>query len=370
MNIDKFIETVSYEERQCNDIDLHNVIDLCEKQAQSIESVLKQVVTGTRITGKALDKFTPPQLKSLLSTLFDELQKSKERFEWIYNGKILTAVDLMDSLPGEVFRPIIEHLKSSVRLDDRFDKVNSFIDNAGPSLDRLLNIEQSCNELKNQVSMLSDLKNALEPSTNPLPELTQHHMSQMKELENIRSVISNSPPPPPPIIDWSHIKFPPLPKVPQQTTTIRNEVRLSQDVQMRKRNVILRGLTLPADQPNDPLSAGKSFLKHCGIEDYQHFQKDLESAFFLNKTDGKCTIRMVFNNHWTVDHILESAYKLKTGSELYCRVYLAKDRTEEEMKEHREPVSELKLRIRDQPTTRWAIQNGQIVNKGHFTRPT
>ena len=346
------------------------MIDLCEKQAQSIESVLKQVVTGTRITGKALDKFTPPQLKSLLSTIFDELQKSKERFEWIYNGKILTAADLMDTLPGEVFRPIIEHLKTSVRLDYRFDKVNSFIDNAGPSLDRLLNIEQSCNELKNQVSMLSDLKNALKPCTNPLPELTQHHMSQMKELENIRSVISNSPPPPPPIIDWSHIKFPPLPKVPQQTTTIRNEVRLSQDVQMRKRNVILRGLTLPADQPNDPLSAGKSFLKNCGIEDYQHFQKDLESALFLNKTDDKCTIRMVFNNHWTVDHILESTHKLKTGSELYCRVYLAKDRTEEEMKEHRELVSELKLGVRDQPTTRWAIQNGQIINKGHFTRPT
>ena len=31
-------------------------------------------------------------------------------------------------------------------------------------------------------------------------------------------------------------------------------------------------------------------------------------------------------------------------------------------------MSELKLRIRDQPTTRRAIQNGQIVNKGHFAR--
>ena len=89
----------------------------------------------------------------------------------------------------------------------------------------------------------------------------------------------------------------------------------------------------------------------------------------MNARDGQCTIRIVFNNQWTVDNILESAYKLKTGSELYRGVYLAKDRSEEEMKQHRVLVSELKLKIKDHPTTRWAIQNGKIINKGQFSKP-
>ena len=47
---------------------------------------------------------------------------------------------------------------------------------------------------------------------------------------------------------------------------------------------------------------------------YKLFQKDLITSFFLNRKDVHCTIRMVFSNHWTVEHILESAHKLNTGS--------------------------------------------------------
>ena len=120
-----------------------------------------------------------------------------------------------------------------------------------------------------------------------------------------------------------------MPNVPLQSTTIRNEVRLSIDVQLRRNNVILRGPSSSYAPCNDPLSAAKMFLAKCEIGDYHLFQEDLISAFFLNQIDGCCTIRMVFNNPWTADQVLESAHKLKSGPESYRGVYLPRDRTEE-----------------------------------------
>ena len=45
---------------------------------------------------------------------------------------------------------------------------------------------------------------------------------------------------------------------------------------------------------------------------------------------------MVFlNNPWTADQMLESAHKFKSGPESYRGVYLARDRTEEDIRQHR-----------------------------------
>ena len=67
--------------------------------------------------------------------------------------------------------------------------------------------------------------------------------------------------------------------------------------------------------------------------------------------------------------ILESAHKLKTGPQRYQGVHLAKDRTVDEMRQHRLLLLELKTRIRDQSGIRWAIMNGKVVNKGPYTKP-
>ena len=42
-----------------------------------------------------------------------------------------------------------------------------------------------------------------------------------------------------------------------------------QDIQLRKNNVILRGLPV-AVQTNDPLSTARSFLVKCGNEQYDY----------------------------------------------------------------------------------------------------
>ena len=76
---------------------------------------------------------------------------------------------------------------------------------------------------------------------------------------------------------------------------------------------------------------------------------------------------LVTTGQWTAENILNSAHQLKKCStKLYQTVYLAKDRTEEEMKYHRKLVSELKSKIKAHPTTRWVIQNEEIVNKGQY----
>ena len=49
-------------------------------------------------------------------------------------------------------------------------------------------------------------------------------------------------------------------------------------------------------------------------------------------------------------------------------IYLDKDRTDDEMKTHRELVAELRKKREDHPTIRWIIRNGTILNRGPFLK--
>jgi len=350
--------------------DLKDLQKECTNSVSEIENVLKQVAGGTRLSPRSLDKHTPAQLKSLVFTLYEQLQKSKEHFEEIPEF-LGTVPDYIRDLTPELLTPLLHHAKCYTTIDQRLIKIDKFIDNIEPKLQLFEKCESTCNELKSQISKLS----VTEPSTMPLPELNQHHQSQMKELEDLKAAIASlpppSPPPPPPIIDWTNLKFPPLPKVTKQeqdSAVIRKEVRLSQDIQRRKNNVILRGLPVSV-QANDPLTSAKSFLANCGIDQYRLCQTYLVSAFYLNRRDGHCTIRMIFSDQWTADHVLELAYQLKSGTELYRGVYLDKDRTEDEMKAHRTLVAELRKMREDHPTIRWVIRKGTIMNRGPISKP-
>jgi len=185
----------------------------------------------------------------------------------------------------------------------------------------------------------------------------------MKELQALKTAIVNPPP-----LDFSKIQFPPQPTpaapAPVPTSTIRKEVRDSQDALQRRNNVIIRGL--PCPQNANPTSEVRSFLRDSKIEHFDSFQNDLISAHILNRVGGSCTIRAIFNNSWSVNHILNSAHLLKRGIDQYKRVYLHEDRTAEEMREHKKLLSELKANIARDRDTRWAIRDGKVVENGKF----
>ena len=355
VDISQLTTSVNYGIRLMGDskIDCENIMTSCKDRIIHIDRTLKDAGIGTRVSGRSLDRLGVPQLRPMVSALLSELEASRELFNQIDEQSLVNTFDALEHVTDKVLHPLIVQSDFSVSIDERFSKIDSLVQKVEPALQLFETVEQSCNELKSQISALSELKSALDskPTTLPLP---------------------------PPPVDWTKITFPPLPTpptqptAPQRPTIIRNEVKLSHDAQLRRCNVILRGpvASLENEHPNDPLSASKSFLENCKINNFHLFQKDLVSAFYLNKKDGRCTIRLVFSNQWTVDQILESAHMLKTGPELYHGVYLNRDRTEEEMREHRVLVSELRLKIREHPTTRWAIQNGTIVNKGHYSKPT
>ena len=220
---------------------------------------------------------------------------------------------------------------------------------------QMTRIEQSNIDLtaqfKCQIAELEQLKSTVttQPPLLTPGEFQQCHAAQLKELEDLTNAIKTQPKPSPPVLDYTKIKFPPLPLPTKQPVvpspaTIRKEIRISQDAERRTCNVILRGLKY--DSETDPVVATKSFLNSCNIGNYNLYQNDLVTAHFLNKKDEHCTIRVVFSNHWTAENILNSAHQLKKcPNKLYQTVYVAKDRTEEEMKHHRKLVSELKLKI-------------------------
>ena len=342
---------------------LLEVVNESKTSLLRIESELKKVSDGTRVSARTFEKYDVDQLRPLVATLFQELHSCKDQLS--------KSVDTLESefnywsYNPTYLRDALTHLKTD-EIIMNFDK-------------HLLKIEQSHIDLsaqfKCQMTELEQLKTSVtsQPPLLTQAELQQCHSIQLKELKDLTTAINSQPKPLPPVLDYTKIKFPPLPPLPPPTkqpvipspATIRKEIRNSQDAERRKCNVIVRGLK--CDTETDPDVAAKAFLNSCNIENFNLYQNDLVTAHILNKQGDKSTIRVVFNNHWTADNVLNSAHRLKKcPNKLYQTVYIAKDRTDEEMKHHRKLVSELKLKIAAQPTNRWVIQNDEIVNKGLF----
>ena len=328
-----------------------------------LDSELKKVSGGTRVSARTFDKYDADQLRPLVSTLFEELQSCKEQLSNI-TSSVESELGYWSRHP--TFLPEIYSYIHSNNIMLNLDKQMTKIEQS--------NIDLTA-QFKSQIAELEQLKSTVtsQPPLLTPAEFQQCHAAQLKELEDLTTAIKTQPKPSPPVLDYTKIKFPPLPSLPLPTkqpvvpssATIRKEIRISQDVERRKCNVILRGLKY--DSETDPVVATKSFLNSCNIGNYNLYQNDLVTAHFLNKKDEHCTIRVVFSNHWTAENILNSAHQLKKcPNKLYQTVYVAKDRTEEEMKHHRKLVSELKLKISAHLTTRWVIQNEEIVNKGQY----
>ena len=109
---------------------------------------------------------------------------------------------------------------------------------------------------------------------------------------------------------------------------------------------------------------------HSTLPEYDFAVETVISAHFLRKTNGVCTIRVGTSDPLTVEAVLKNAYKLNQLDEQWNKVFLSKDRSPEEIKAHKQLVVELKNKIAEEPTKRWVIQNGTILQKGLFHRST
>lgn len=81
-----------------------------------------------------------------------------------------------------------------------------------------------------------------------------------------------------------------------------------------------------------------------------------------------CTLRVQFPTEAIAYRILKNAPRLKASSFLYG-VYVAPDRTPTEQKERMKLVEQLKMKIKEQPTIKWAIRKGKVVNCGKWEGP-
>ena len=82
-----------------------------------------------------------------------------------------------------------------------------------------------------------------------------------------------------------------------------------------------------------------------------------------------CTVRIQLPNEAIASRILKNASRLK-DSRLHYNVFIAPDRTPEELKARARLVKQLKLKIKQEPTTKWVIRNDGVVSAGEWkTRP-
>jgi len=334
---------------------IESITSDCLNKIENIESVVgtDSISCTKRISPRTIGKLDIDTLRRLVTDMSTSLRLCKKSFTDIEHkiGDISKNYDKMN----ERFVAVETH--------EVFVDQNKCLLEAGEACQRAGEV---CEKVEPFMLRISEIDNELS-------EIREIHEVQLKELKALKSEFANQPPPPPPVLDYSLLKFPPLPDLPPvppapiiSPATVRNQVRVSHDAMQRRTNVIVRGL--PCPQSSDPVTVVRSFLNDCNIENFEWYQKDLVTAHILNRFNNACTIRIVFSNHWTVDNILNAAHMLKQGPALYRKVYLDKDRSPEEMKEYKKLLADRKQKITEQNGTRWIItEDGKVVENGHFT---
>ena len=150
-----------------------------------IESELKKVSDGTRVSARTFEKYDVDQLRPLVATLFEELHSCKDQL----SKSVYTLESEFDywSQHPTYLRDALTHLKS-----------NEIIIN----LDKqLLKIEQSHIDLtaqfKCQMTELKQLKTSVtsQPPLLTQAELQQCHSVQLKELKDLTTAINSQPKP-------------------------------------------------------------------------------------------------------------------------------------------------------------------------------
>ena len=198
------------------------------------------------------------------------------------------------------------------------------------------------------------------------------HSTKLRELEenmnnNVIKPLKQTKEP----LDYSKLNF----SEPLQNTikqTVEREIKTTTNEIQRKNNIIVHGLKLQFHEDGtvwDPKTLIVDFMQGT-LPEYDFAVETIISAHFLRKTNGVCTIRVGTSDPLTVEAVLKNAYKLNQLDEKWNKVFLSKDRSPEEIKAHKQLVVELKNKIAEEPTKRWVIQNGTILQKGLFHRST
>ena len=337
----------------------------CEVAYKESEEVLRQVSSGERLLPRALDNHDNATLKSFVVALFNQLQSN---CKWIIQDNLIETCRKYLGISPQY----VEELHNCLKSAENMLQLNINIQKAEANSIKLANIEDTCNRLNEQLSgHMTDLENIKSVVNNQSPlDFSQYHTAQMNELESLKSAITDQPPPPAPVFDYARIAAlvpkpttEPTPPVQQQPVIIRDEMKKTSDELEKRFNLIIYGLK-PAENQS-AYNRVTSMFKDCGIGRFDTLSGNIESAKFLSRDPAKPVMLVVMRNRFQVEEILSEAWRLKGGK--FTGVYLSKDRTVEERDQYKKTVEELKSKIRDCPTTRWAIVDGEVVNKGQFS---
>ena len=353
------------------------ILKLCGITIGNLDGVIG---TSQRTSPRTLDNLEPAVLKELVPKLTRCLDECRHflthtlPFEF---DCLTSALDNLDSLSSEA---ITAH-ETSISICPTVDQATDTLDQAHDTCDQVLNrvvcLDQKLTELTKlhnvQLKELQDLKSTITALPPPITSADFNHVHsiQMKELEGLAIAVKSQPPPVHPVLDYTKIKFPPLPRPPPLSSppihqpippvSFKKQMRKSSNEIEKRNNVMVYGLAV------DNYSAKSSVLKmfrQCGVEGLSSVADNIVSAHVVGTNGAHPAVRVVMSNHWIVNEVLTVARQLKTTT--YSHVYLSKDRTPEERERHKKCVDELKQKMSDCPDRRWAILRGCVVDKGQF----
>jgi len=263
----------------------------------------------------------------------------------------------------------------TVDLVDELRRIQGNLKEHRTSLERLSDFH--CPTTPCLASEIKDLKHKIENIVIPEPEPSL--VSEISELKSkIDNIVTSKPEP----LDFSKIDFTtPIAQAVAKTqpvSSVHSEKQLKQsnEEQLRSNNLIIYNVSY--DKPVMALEYAKDYFNSCGLASYHLEQNKIVDAQFLSRSEDKrtCNLRVVMSNPWVVRALLSDAKKLKTtdsklfrGSSFdFGRSYISKDMTKSEQDKHKVLISELKLKISEDDSTRWVIRNGRVQAGGVFIK--
>ena len=248
------------------------------------------------------------------------------------------------------------------------------------------NNEQLAELLVHCVDILFEIKKSMKERRNQLEEYEPVYVSDstpqlVSDVSDLKSSFDNFVTTQPKPTDYASAVVAKLP-VPKSTSkpvnnaNIRKEVKQASEEQIRSNNLIIYHVAYDKTNPMRASDCAKEYFGSCGVALF-HLERDkIVDAQFLSVSPDQttCNIKVMMTNHMVVRSLLSVARQLKTtDSDTFCdkqfdftRTFVSKDRTKSEQEQHRKLILDLKLKISEDPSTRWVIKFGRIQSGGKF----
>ena len=163
-------------------------------------------------------------------------------------------------------------------------------------------------------------------------------------------------------LDWTKIDFSTsISKAVKKT--IRVEYNKEKKVTDKRNNIMLFGLTDP-----DGGAYPSNEHAHDIIGELDVPSEEVIDIEWLEPREQckKYACRVTLSHRVFVMRALRRGNHLRSCGEHYDNVYVAPDRTSEQLTSHKILIKQLKKAIEDQPGRRWIIKLGKIVDAGEF----